>query len=69
MATALSPLRGGGEDIFIPARYLRENIQYGLGESHEAALARFYSSAAHAGVVTRPQGLRFSGRDRQGVVR
>jgi predicted solute-binding protein len=43
----------------VGARYLRDNIQYFLGEEEQAGLELFYRYAAEAGVVERPGELRF----------
>jgi chorismate dehydratase len=39
--------------------YLRDNLKYGLGESEQAGLRRFYALAAEAGVVPDLEPLRF----------
>ena len=41
------------------ARYLRDNIQYGLGPEEQAGLELFYRYAAEAGVVTSRRDVRF----------
>jgi chorismate dehydratase len=41
------------------ARYLRDNIKYGLGAEERAGLERFYAYATEAGVVDRSGPLRF----------
>ena len=43
----------------IGARYLRDNIKYGLGADERAGLELFYQYAAEAGVVKSAQPLRF----------
>ena len=43
----------------IGARYLRDNIQYGLGESHLAGLTRFYREAADLGLSPAYRAPRF----------
>ena len=43
----------------IGARYLRDNIQYYLGEEERAGLERFYRYAAEAGCVERALPLQF----------
>jgi chorismate dehydratase len=43
----------------VGARYLRDNIQYFLGEDEQAGLELFYRYAAEAGVVERAGELRF----------
>jgi chorismate dehydratase len=43
------------------AAYLRQNIRHDLEEAHEAALARFFASAAKLGLVAAPEPLRFFG--------
>jgi chorismate dehydratase len=43
----------------IGARYLRDNIKYGLGADERAGLELFYQYAAEAGVVPAVQPLRF----------
>jgi chorismate dehydratase len=40
-------------------RYLRENVQYALGEQEIAGLRRFYDLAAHVGVLDRAEEPRF----------
>jgi hypothetical protein len=43
----------------IGARYLRDNIRYGLGADECAGLELFYKYAAEAGAVSAAQPLRF----------
>lgn len=43
----------------IGARYLRDNIKYGLGADERAGLERFYQYAAETGVVERAAAPRF----------
>jgi chorismate dehydratase len=50
---------GSAEHAAIGAEYLRDNIQYFLGPAERAALEQFYRYAAEAGVVARPEALRF----------
>jgi chorismate dehydratase len=55
-------------DAAIAARvvaYLRDNIRHHLEDAHEAALRRFYASAARLGLVASAGTLRFFGRARQ----
>lgn len=40
-------------------RYLRDNIQYGLGEAERAGLQMFYRYAAETGIAPPPGELRF----------
>jgi chorismate dehydratase len=48
----------------IARRYLQENIKFYLRDAHEAALERFYRSAASLGLVTQAREVRFAGRPR-----
>jgi chorismate dehydratase len=43
----------------VGAKYLRDNIRYGLGEDERAGLELFYRYAAEVGVVDRSRPLRF----------
>lgn len=45
----------------VARRYFRENMHYGLGEPHLAALERFYRSAAAVGVVPGAKSIRLAG--------
>ena len=45
----------------VGARYLRDNIHYGLGPNERAGLERFYRYAAEAGVVERAIEPKFAG--------
>jgi chorismate dehydratase len=47
----------------LAARYLRENVRFDLGPRHEAALARFYASAARLGLIALAPPLRFVATD------
>lgn len=58
----------GNPDVTRKAeQYLRHNIQCHMGAVHEAALARFYASAARIGVVPANQDIRFAGGRSLGV--
>ena len=57
LARAYLPDRPDRQDI--GARYLRDNIQYYLGEDERAGLELFYRYAAEAGVVERALPLQF----------
>lgn len=43
----------------VAATYLRENMRYGLGDRHEAAIRWFWDSALRLGLVERAEALRF----------
>lgn len=61
----------GGHDPALTAciaDYLHRNIHWTLGEAHEAALHRFYASAARLGLVSWNGEVRFAGRAASGVV-
>jgi chorismate dehydratase len=45
--------------VELGTRYLRDNIQYGLGKAEREGLETFYHYAAEAGVAPEPRGLRF----------
>lgn len=52
---------GGGDAILEQRslRYLRDNLQYGLGEREQAGLGRFHELAAEIGLVPTLQPVRF----------
>lgn len=54
--------RGNGARIAIGARYLRDNMRYGLGEPEQAAIATFYREAAALGLAPAARALRFFDR-------
>jgi chorismate dehydratase len=45
---------GDARATAIGARYLRDNMQYELGEPERAALARYYAEAAALGLIPAP---------------
>jgi chorismate dehydratase len=52
IAAAYSP--GDARCTGIGAEYLRDNMQYGLGEPERAAIARYYHEAAALGLIPAP---------------
>jgi hypothetical protein len=71
IAAAYADAHAGGspEVAEFVADYLRRNISYELREAHEAALERFYASAATLGIVPCFRPPRLFGRDRADVAR